>query len=110
MGLLCPFALLAAYIWGCAFEPWVVLRNFRGLSGIASNPEACESITRMISLSPIASDGITPTFPSELGDKGRNCDASSVASRAVAESIELRIVVASVSVDEARFGGTKYMN
>lgn len=51
------------YIRGCAFEPWAVLRRFRGISGIASNSEACEPITRMVFLSPVASDGITPTFP-----------------------------------------------
>ena len=96
--------------WGCAFEQRAVLRRFRGLSGMASNPRACGSTTPLVSLQPAASDGMTLNFSRELGDKGRSCDSFSAASCAVAESIELRIVVASVSVDEARLGGAIYVN
>ena len=94
--------------WGCAFEP--CLRRFRGLSGMAWNPQSCESICPLVSLPPVASGGIAPNFPWELGDLGRSRDASSATSCAVTESIELRIVVASVSVDEARLEGSTYVN
>ena len=104
---------------GCAFEPCAILRLFRGLSvlrlfcglsGMASNPRSCDSIAPLETLPPVASGGITPNFPWELGDLGRSRDASSATSCAVAESIELRIVVASVSVDEARLEGSTYVN
>ena len=71
---------------------------------MASNPRSCDSIAPLETLPPVASGGITPNFPWELGD------LSSATSCAVTESIELRIVVASVSVDEARLEGSTYVN
>ena len=64
-------------------------------------------ITCMVSLSPVASDG-TNTSSLELG--GRGSDAFSVASRTADEPIEPFVVVASVSVDEARLLGSKHAN